>query len=46
MSADEVSVWLCELLQLSKVENRSNAERDSVEELCRLLRACINYLMT
>ena len=38
MGADEVSGWLGELLQLSRVENRSEAERKRVEELCRLLR--------
>ena len=38
LSADEVKGWLGELLKLSKVENRSDAERERVEELCRLLR--------
>ncbi len=38
MGADEVRDWLGELLQLSRVENRSEAERERVEELCRLLR--------
>jgi hypothetical protein len=38
MNADEVSGWLGELLQLSKVENRSDIEKERVGELCRLLR--------
>ena len=38
MGADEVSGWLGELLQLSRVAKRSEAERGRVEELCRLLR--------
>ena len=38
MSAEDVSSWLGELLKLSKVEKRSEAERGRLEELCRLLR--------
>jgi hypothetical protein len=38
LSADEVSGWLGELLQLSRTKKRSEAERGHVEELCRLLR--------
>ena len=38
MSADEVSVWLGELLQLSGTKKRSEAESKRVEELCQLLR--------
>jgi hypothetical protein len=38
LSAEEVSGWLGELLQLSRVAKRSEAERKRVEELCQSLR--------
>ena len=38
LGSDEVSGWLGELLQRSRAENRFEAERERVEELCRLLR--------